>query len=546
MVQYSNLNSVMEIRDHFKNGASLKSQMSKRNFKMYSIMRSALKNSLWVVICLCFLLSCSKTDSGENKFPSTNEEIQSAVETSKYIATQGDEIINSYISDAYSKGELVDVSKIVNDIKAIEGVKSAMQTPSGTGVVIEQNDGIYTNLFIVTQDNYKMFTDKGNTSQVSSITNSLRAGENEFIIPSGAISGNGKALILAPFQAVFKKNLVKLKGLFESAGYHVDMYTDNQATLERFRGSFLSSYDIVFIDTHGAANFKTVGGSISTVLATGEEVTTEKMISLLSSPERLLLTVTGIGDKSYFVVSAQWLRATTTRNFPNSWFFASACESYQTKTGDGSMASTLLNLGVIGFNGYKESILADLAGPIAEKMASDFTSGKSFSESSKNVLSDGGLKARAWWLRLRYLDFSDPAIDVNLFDYNNTAKPFYLIDPDSIVGEAKVIPSSGVVGTPAVYQVIIKDKFASLVQSIEFDIDNTGEHLTMTKQSYNTWIRDGLAAPSAQSYPRIDTFTFSAYDSNKKLLGRGSATFSILQDTNTMRAGYNSHYYGKE
>ena len=54
------------------------------------------------------------------------------------------------------------------------------------------------------------------------------------------------------------------------------------------------------------------------------------------------------------------------------------------------------------------------------------------------------------------------------------------------------------------------EKFISQVARVEFDIDNTGEHLTMTKISANVWQQDELRAPTATTYPRIDTFTFSA------------------------------------
>ena len=60
MVQYCNLDRVMEARDHFKNGASSKSQMSKENFrKKHNNMQKSLSLLIISILSFC-LLSCKK------------------------------------------------------------------------------------------------------------------------------------------------------------------------------------------------------------------------------------------------------------------------------------------------------------------------------------------------------------------------------------------------------------------------------------------------------------------------------------------------------
>jgi hypothetical protein len=482
--------------------------------------------------------SCQKDDNDNpNNFPTTPEQIAEAVENTELIVDEGGEIIEDAISSAFYSDDLIDPNQIAEQIKSIEGVESAEATSTGTGIVIKQKDGTYTNLFIVTQDNERLFIENTTKSASKKSKTIVQVDENP-VLPNG----DGKALILAPFQKSLNKNLNQLEQLLETAGFEVDTYEDENASLDRFNGNFLNNYDVIFIDTHGAANFRTRGGDISTILMTGEEYTTSKTESL-SDAEQKAIATGGHDGKTYFAISIQWLNITTSEDFPNSWFFASACETAMTDNGSSSLSEGLLNLGVIGYNGYDATINSGIAGPIAEKMMARFSSGLTFNDASDEVRNDWGLLAKSWLLRI----VAGNSANVDLFDNNKEiSDPFYLIDPDDVVGVAEVIPEAGPVGTEVVFQVVINDKFVSQVASIEFDIDNTGEHLTMSKISNNTWQRDGLTAPTADSYPRIDTFTFSAFDEDGNLIGQGSATFSILEEASTKSTSIKkAKYYGK-
>jgi hypothetical protein len=334
-----------------------------------------------------------------------------------------------------------------------------------------------------------------------------------------------------PFQASQNTNLDQITEFIKGAGYSVESYIDGDASLEKFSGDFMNDFDIVFIRTHGAANLKTRGGDLSTILLTGEECTSEKIKTLTEEKQKSIATG-GHDGKTYFALSVPWLKNTTDGDFTNSWIYASACESAMVDQGETSLSEACLNLGAAGYNGFDASINTTLATAIAEKMAARFTSGLSFVDASNEVLNDLGLKTKAWLLRVLADDVNDQYIRVELFDYNSKSNdPFYLLNPTLVVGTAKVIPNSGPVGTPVVYEVIINDNFTSQVASIEFDIDNTGEHLVMNKIDTDTWQLDGLTAPTSNIYPRIDTFTFSAYDSEGNILGKGSATFTIIENS---------------
>jgi len=466
--------------------------------------------------------SCLKDDSERlNKFPTTPEQIAEAVESTNIITDEGCGIIEDAISSGYYANDLIDPNIIAEQISSIQGVEAVKATSTGTGINIKQKDGTYTNLLVVTDNDERLFLENDHKSASSNMKSVIVTNENP-VLPNGS----GKALILAPFQASQKTNLDQISKLFQSTGYSVDTYEDDDANLQRFNGDFMNDYDIVFIRTHGAANFYTRGGDISTVLLTGEEYS-DNTTNSLSEDEQKAIATGGHDGKSYFAISSQWVKITTSNNFSNSWIYSSACESAMIDQGNSSLSEIFLDLGAAGYNGFDATINTSLATSIAEKMVARFTSGLSFTDASKEVLNDLGLKAKAWTLRL-VLKNDDP-VHVELFDYNKKiSDPFYLIDPDDVVGISKVKPESGVVGTPVVYEVIINSKYIPQVASIEFDIDNTGEHLVMTKISSNTWQRDELKAPISDYYPIIDTFTFSAFDSDGNLIGQGSATFSRL------------------
>lgn len=490
-----------------------------------------------VIFLIALAFSCQKEDNGNpDKFPTTTEQIAEAIKNTERIVDNGDIIIENAILNAYNSNQLIDPEQIASQIRNIENVESAEVTPSSTGIVIKQKDGTYTNLLVVTDNDERLFIENENKSTSLNLKSIILTTENP-VLPNGS----GKALILAPFQASQKTNLKQISKLFQTIGYSVDTYEDGDANLQRFNGEFMNNYDIVFIRTHGAANYKTRGGDISTVLLTGEEYS-ENTTNSLTENEQKAIATGGHDGKSYFAISSQWVKITTSNRFTNSWVYVSACESAMIDQGDASLSETFLNLGAAGYNGFDKTINTSLATSIAEKMVARFTSGLNFTNASKEVLNDRGLKAKAWTLRLTAKN--DDPIHVELFDYKKIiSDPFYLIDPDDVVGLAKVIPEAGPVGTDVVYEVIINDKYVSQVANIEFDIDNTGEHLTMAKVSTNTWQRDGLTAPAADTYPRIDTFTFSAFDEDGNIIGQGSATFSILEEASTKSTSVNRTKY---
>lgn len=376
---------------------------------------------VFILIISIVLSNCKKSETQEKKFPSTKEELSISLKNTQRIVGESGSIVDSAISKAFNQNGSIDPNEIARRVKLINGVVSATPTPSGTGIVLEMEDSTFVNLLLVSEDDERLVkanAQKSSKEEIKSIYNSSK----------GSISPNGskKALILAPFQKSWHTDLKKISELLNAAGYNTDdQYIDEAATLDRFRGSFLSKYDVIFIRTHGNGNWATRAGANSTVLSTGEEFTGEK--TLTNEEIRAVSLVKIPGDnKIYWGLSVPFLTLTTVGKFTNSWIYAGGCETAMVKSGTSSLSAAFLNLGAGGYNGFDETINNVISNPIAVKMTSEFCSGISFKEASANVRSDLSLLTLSEETRLIFGN----EVNVNLFDdIQNSTDPFYLIKP---------------------------------------------------------------------------------------------------------------------
>jgi uncharacterized protein (TIGR02145 family) len=365
-------------------------------------------------------LNCKKSETQEKKFPSTKEELEISLKNTRRIVNESGSIVDSAISKAINQNGLIDPNEIARQVKLINGVVSATPTPSGTGIVLEMEDSTFVNLLLVSEDDERLFNANANNSSKEEIISNYKSSK-DLISPNGS----KKALILAPFQKSFNTDLKKISELLNAAGYNTDnQYIDEAATLDRFRGSFLSKFDVIFIRTHGNGNWATRAGERSTVLLTGEEFTGEK--TLTNEEIRALSLARPLGSNTiYWALSVPFLNLTTGGKFTNSWIYAGGCETAMVKSGTSSMSAAFLNLGAGGYSGFDETIDHRLSNPVALKMTSEFCSGLSFKEASANVRSDPSLLA----LPEEYPTLGNE-VNVNLFDdIQNSTDQFYLIKP---------------------------------------------------------------------------------------------------------------------
>jgi len=344
------------------------------------------------------------------------------IEKSLEILNEASIIVDSDIGKAFSEGAILDPGTIATEIELIDDVKSATVNPSGTSINIEQVDGNYTNVLVVVRDDERMFIETGKISNLSSSFNPTK-----YVIPNG----DGKALILAPFPSI-NESLDDIASYLNSAGYTVDVFQNEEASLERFRGSFLDNYDVVYISTHGVSGARShirIDGEYSTVILTGEKVTQEKNSSL-SADERkgIILDQHPLLKSCYFAISPTWIRETSDNIFHNSWIFVNACESASGE-GNGSLSNAFLELGAVGFNGWPYPINTLIAGTVGTEMTNYFSSGLSFNDASEKIRNLSMLQPYNLRIPFKSLEVS---YFINIQN-NKITDQFYLIKPNNII-----------------------------------------------------------------------------------------------------------------
>lgn len=211
-------------------------------------------------------------------------------------------------------------------------------------------------------------------------------------------SGNGKALLLLPFQHEFKENKKTLERYFNNAGYKTEVYEDGDANIDKFRGSFLADFDVVYISTHGHDNIglsKTDNKKFAPQIAVGINSVEidRKAFDKLSLEEQQATGRIDEGADGSFGLSAKWFKITSEgKTFNNTWIFLNACHSAGVTSGENSFSETFLDLGAAAFNGYSDFIIVPLSNAISEATIATFTSGSSFNQMNKKVKSSIRLK----------------------------------------------------------------------------------------------------------------------------------------------------------
>lgn len=468
------------------------------------------------------LVGCDSSGSSpsEPSFPTSPEEIQKAVNDAQQVTSEGRNIVTDEISEATSDGSF-DISAVQDEVESLDQVRSAEPNGPNTLISAQLESGITVNIPIVRQDRDALFEKASGSSSASLQT------EHDGVVPARhrpSSTESGSAVYLAPFQSEFDRDIESVTSQLESAGFSVDVFTNEDASLDRFRGDFLAQYDVVYFDTHGNAfGSQTDGTSGQTYLTTGTgtegltELSQEVRKSVASGGERVAVT-------------PEFFRLTMgDESFSDTWVYAQACASDLIESGDGSLSETMLDLGAGGYGGYDSFVNGRLLGLIGETLTSELAAGRSLEEATQGTKSDLGIEALEWILSVPALAQDLPgALDVNeLATRSPSSDPYYIVDPSQAVGIADVSPSTGPPGTDVVYEVTVQDGFVDDVDRVELFIDNTNEEISLNQESETVWRQDQLSAPTAEEYPRTDTFTFTAYDAEGNSLGSGSDTFTI-------------------
>ena len=393
-----------------------------------------MKKTILLLIMSISLFGCSQDALEEGM---TTEEVQA-------IASASDNIVQDAITKAINENTQINPQEIAEQISKIEGVVSAGLNATNSGVNVDLEGGLSSLVLLINKADNRWYVEN-NENKIPDETITTKNTTTNIVLPKG----NGRALILAPFQYDFKSDLDKISEKLESAGYIVDSFIDSQASLEKFRGDFLSQYDIVIIDSHGAI-LNTNRKEQSTGIATAT-VWTKESFRAMSNEERVLLSDITINSVAYYAITPQWLRATTTKNFKNTWIFNASCEGAYYDVGNPSLSKAFLDLGAKGYNGFDFNINIDLSNLMMHKMVDNFSDKQNFLEASEktenatypifmvikyNFLLEGTIAA-LFGKETTYID-DGIAISPDFFDTHQRGEdPFYIVPPDGY----KIIPT---------------------------------------------------------------------------------------------------------
>jgi hypothetical protein len=483
-------------------------------------------------LCACAALvsvaSCSDSPTG---FLNDPERVGRAAESTAALAARAETVFDDLLDGAVAAGEYVDARDVEQALLEIDGVAAARIGPTGTVVSLRQRDGAWLNVPLARRADERLFV---STRGVPSKAPVQRV--RGVVLPGGAppaavFPPGARALILAPFQHEFGEDLEAVAAPLRLAGFIVDVHQDQAAGIERFRGDFLSSYDLVYISSHGVADGTTRDGADAvTMVLAGTPAGRAADVALhgASRDQYAALGQFSLADGVYYGVSGEWIEATGGA-FDQTFVYVNASESAAYDEGPGSLSAALLRMGAGGFTGWDQVVNNPLAHATPVRVVAGLSRGRSLQQAVNDVRTDLAFLLYGWFLRVRLPGDSEPVARIDQLDRRQpTADAYHLYDPARVVADMTVAPTSGAAGTAVAVEVRVRPDFVNLVTRVDLFISGTDERLAMSKVGDDLWRRTDLVAPTAATYPRVTTFTFLARRGDGVTVGRGSATFTTL------------------
>lgn len=482
-----------------------------------------------VRLCACAALlaagSCGDSPTG---FPDDAGAVGRAADNTARIADEAEAVFDAIVNGAVAAGEYVDTHEVEQELLGIDGVAEARVGETGTVVSLRQRDGTWLNVPMLRRGDERLFVStrespsRGPVERIQGVV--LPGGPSRLLFPPGA-----RALILAPFQHELGEDLEAVAVPLRLAGFAVDIHRDAEAGLDRFRGSFLSQYDFVYITSHGVADGATRdGAATATMILAGTPATRAQDVALHEAGREGYTALGQFSVKSgvYYGVSGDWIEDTG-GDFNATSFFVNAAESAAHDQGPRSLSAALLRMGAGGFVGWDKGLNALFGAAAPTRVMASLSRGRSLQQAVEDVRTDIAFLIYGWFARVRLPAQTEPAVLIGMLDREQpTAEAYHLFDPARIVADMTVSPASGPVGTAVVTEVRVRAAYAPLVTRMDLFISGTDELIPMTKEGNDLWRRGELTAPSAASYPRVTTFTYLARRADGFTLGRGTATFT--------------------
>lgn len=321
-------------------------------------------------------------ESVVTSFPETEEEWDESENITMSIATASKLIID--VSKELSDNNSPNPIFVATELTKIDGVFKAEPNLEENSVTIVQDNGVYITLFLdLGAIGDEVETKSTNNS--SSLT--LRTNANSPILPTSK-----KAILLSPYQnshyengkqkGMNKVDIDKVREYLSSTGYTLAPYIDSEVSIEQMTGDNLLQYGVIIYIGHGGFRQPTTdGSSLTTILATGQEIGTISKEFENKYRDKLALAIYD-GNPRYYI-TIPWLEATTNACYSNSIVYIGACNSYR----DDDLFNYFWDNGArsyLGFGYYTFYHLENEDQNQAKAVLYSFLEGLSFGASSKN------------------------------------------------------------------------------------------------------------------------------------------------------------------
>jgi hypothetical protein len=364
---------------------------------------------LALLVLPALLASCSDSPS-EPAPPSSKDPA-----TVEQVAGLMDDAYDALLDQASRGGRRLAASEIVAALR-VPGVQDISLDDSGLRARVVTASGEAYDQLLVNWGDDRLFRDAAAGAMAASAPSSVPSAAHSML--AAAASGevaypkSKRALLLLPFQWEFKERYDLYVALLENAGYQVDVFLNEQATLNRFRGDFLSRYGIVYISSHGSPvttgdnrlgpngetdRIQKLGHSVGVL--TGETWTEDRYESL-SRGEHLHLPPLGAFPKEpptlpdgtkdlkgrrVFEVTPTWMLATGAA-FPGTYLFVNSCNSMDIGKASRVAFGALLGAGASGVTGWTGVVNVRAANHIAAHFFSTTLNGINVEDASAEAL----------------------------------------------------------------------------------------------------------------------------------------------------------------
>lgn len=489
---------------------------------MNSAVRQWLLPLLGAVLLVLGVAACGRS---EPPLPATPEEIAESVAWTRSIAMEAASRVERELAATLADDALFDTELMARKLMAVIGVEGVTVNPSGTIISVLQRDGVFHNVIVADPLDARWFSEPAASAAVSAAGLEPSAGTVTAASPE-----QGRAAIFVGFPggSLNRFHALPLTGILEAGGFQVDVFTDEDVTLDELRGSFLAAYDLIYFFTHGGVG-RTQAGEPTTFLLSRERVSAERTESLTPA-ERAAVATVSTGSAAYYALTPQWLKETGSELFDGTFVFVNAAEGAQEPEGSVSLAAEFLRLGAGGFAGYGGTVPPAFATDISKVLLARLLQGELLGDAAQALSSDEDLLEVSWRLRLQGAERNGKQDISVLAGAEPAGTSFVLVDPAEQLAVPLMKPEKGRPGSSVAYEVEFKPMVAGRVATVKVNIGNTGQRfeLKRSENSITTW-RIELWIPETNRYPFVDTFTFTAVDEAGETVAAGTASLTILE-----------------